>query len=406
MSTTFRALALPGLLLAFTASLHAQPAGGGVTVNPTTVPPSYGPGVKPAVTKPATPAVTKPAKPAVITPAKPVPPGAPVFPPGTVIIPPPGATLPGTGVITPGTTIVPGYPSAWIGPTIIRETRSEPAPETTATPTVQVPALRLVALVGDLRRLHAQSGADTGLAEATLGVSVGMLIGYMDGKPVRASGDFFGTPWDGPGCFAKAEEWKRGPYTGHPITTVNELSPGPWEFEAGATDRRIAWMRLAVSLFEERAQGTVAKPVNLPRGRRAAMREVLHRVAWADKGVSARTPGVDDATALRGGDVTHFGKALATFAERTMAPSTDNERTGIAEWFFTAQDLGKILAACPKFVTEMPDGAKLRETRSTAGASATGWTRPFEFRSGSTRCAGELWFLIVPDAAVHAWLKR
>jgi hypothetical protein len=244
-----------------------------------------------------------------------------------------------------------------------------------------------------------------GLAEAPLGVSVGMLVGYAQDKPLRASGDFFGSPWDGAGCFAKAEDWRRGPFLGHPVMAVNELNPGPWEFEAGVADRRIAWMRFAVSLFEDRSQGSGARPVNLPRGRRAAMREVLHRVTWTDKGVAAKTAGVDEAAALRGGDVTHFGRALATFAERTMAPSPDNERSGIAEWFFTTQDLGKVLGACPKFVTEMPDGAKLREARTTAGAAAADWVRAFEFRNGTARYAGELWFVIVPDATVNAWLR-
>lgn len=438
---TFRALSLASFLLAFTTTLHAQ-AGGGVTVNP----PVYGPGVKPAVVTPATraivtparpaittpatpavttpatpaittpgvPAVTTPATPAVITPGRPgivhpvtpYPPGT-VWPPGTVIVTPPGTGTPGPGYVTP---VTPGYPSAWVGPTIIRETRTELPPELIPTPntggTVQMPTLRLVSVLGALKRLHPASGADLGLAEAPLGVSVGMLVGYNHEKS-KAAGDFFGTCWDGPGCFAKSEDWRVGPHLDHPIMTVNELSPGSWEFEAGGPDRRIRWMRLAVTLFNDASQNTAAKPVNLPRGRRAAMREVLGRVTWDDKGVAVKTPGVTEAAAFAGGDVSHFGKALATFAEKTMAPVSDNERIGIAEWYFPATDMGKLLNACPKFVAELPDGARLRTTRAAAGGNAApAWVRPFEFRTGEARYVGELWFLIVADETVNVWIQK
>lgn len=431
---TFRALSLASLLLAFTTTLHAQ-AGGGVTVSP----PVYGPGVKPAIVKPGTPAivtpgtpsvtrpgtpaivrpgtpaVTHPASPGVITPGKPgivypptpYPPGT-VWPPGTVIVTTPGTVTPGPGYVTP---VTPGYPSAWVGPTIIRETRTDLPPELIPTPntggTVQMPTLRLVSVVGALKRLHPASGADLGLAEAPLGVSVGMLVGYTQEKRTKAAGDFFGTCWDGPGCFAKSEDWRVGPHLDHPIMTVNELSPGSWEFEAGGPDRRIRWMRLAVTLFEDASQNTTAKPVNLPRGRRAAMREVLGRVTWDDKNVALKTPGVTEATALAGGDVSHFGKALATFAEKTMAPVPDNERIGIAEWYFPATDMGKLLNACPKFVAELPDGARLRATRAAAGgSSAPAWARPFEFLTDEARYVGELWFLIVADETLNVWIQK
>lgn len=421
----FRVLFLASLVLAFTGNLHAQ-AGGGTTVKP----PVYGPGVnpavttparpaittparpavttpaKPAVTTPATPAVTTPAKPAIVHPAKPYPPGA-GLPPGTIIIAPPGTVTPGPGYVVP---VVPGYPSAWVGPTIIRETRTELPPELIPTPntggTVNMPTLRLVSVLGSLKRLHPASGSDLGLAEAPLGISTGMLVGYTQEKRTKAAGDFFGTCWDGPGSFAKSDDWRMGPHLDHPIMTVNEFSPGSWDFEAGGPDRRIRWMRLAVTLFEDASQNTGAKPVNLPRGRRAAMREVLSRVTWDDKGVAIKTPGLSEAAALAGGDVTHFGKALATFAEKTMAPVPDNERIGIAEWYFPAEDMGKLLNASPKFVAEQPDGARLRATRAAAGNGALpAWVRPFEFRTDQGRYTGELWFLIVTDETVNLWLQ-
>lgn len=409
---TFRALALPGILLALTATLCAQATGGGVTVNPTT----YPPGVKPAVVKPAKPAVITPAKPAIITPAKPaivhpatpLPPGTPVVPPGTIITTPPSTIYPpGTIVAPPGTVIVPSYPSAWIGPTIIRETRGEPSPSTTTQPLepqIQMPVLRLVAVLGDLKRRDLGSGADIGIGETPLSVSVGMLIGYGKDQPFKASGDIFGHCWDGAGCFTKSDDWKQGPFLAHPVMEVNEISPGPWEFEAATPGRSITWMRLAVSLFEDLSQAANAKPVNLPRGRRAAMREVLHRVSWADKGVSTKPVTVSAADALAGADVTHFGKALATFAERTMAPTPDNERIGVAEWFFTADELGKIIAACPRFNSEIPTGTKLREMRAAAGSTMPVWVRAFDRKNDRTRCTGELWFIVVPDVAVNEWL--
>jgi hypothetical protein len=187
--------------------------------------------------------------------------------------------------------------------------------------------------------------------------------------------------------------------------TVNELSPGPWEFEAGMANQRIGWVRLAVSLFEDQSQNPEGKSVNLPRGRRPAMREVLHRITWTDKRVAAKSAGVSDAAALAGGDVTHFGKALATFAEKTMTPVPDNERIGIAEWFFSAQDLAAVLAVCPRFL-ETPDAVQLRGARAAAGAAVPAWARPFDFRTDGGRYAGELWFVIVPDAAINEWMKR
>ena len=200
--------------------------------------------------------------------------------------------------------VVPSYPSAWIGPTIIRETRSEPAPSRRlpshdAPPRPpQSPTLRLVALLGSLKHLDA-AGADLGLGEARLGISVGMMVGYAQTKTVRASGDFFGVPWDGPGYFTRSDDSKAGAFLDHPIMTVNEARPGPWEFEAGVADRRVGWMRLAVALFEDQSQDPNARQPNLPRGRRAAMREVLLRVTWADKGVA--TPSVAAASAEAAG---------------------------------------------------------------------------------------------------------
>src|SRR5207253_7683620 len=134
----------------------------------------------------------------------------------------------------------------------------------------QMPALRLVALVGMLSRLDIASGADKGLTELPLCVAVGVLAGFAQNQTVRASGDFFGTCWDGPTFFARTEENRHGPFLEHPIFTVNEFKPGPWEFEMGTPGRRVAWIRVALDLFEDHSQNGDARPVNLPHGRRAA----------------------------------------------------------------------------------------------------------------------------------------
>jgi hypothetical protein len=268
-----------------------------------------------------------------------------------------------------------------------------------------MPTLRLVALLGTLKHLDPATGADRGLGEARLGISVGMMVGYDQTRTVRGSGDFFGVPWDGPGYFSRSEDNRAGEFLDHPLMTVNELSPSPWEFEAGVAGHSVAWMRLAVALFEDESHDPNARQPNLPRGRRAAMREVLLRILWADKGVATPSPGTSGADALAGGDVTYFGKSLATFGEKTMTPSLDNRRIGIAEWYFATEDMGGVLEGCPRFM-EIPDGAQLRKARAEAGSTPPTWTRPFEFRSDRDSYAGELWFVIIPDAAMNQWLQK
>jgi hypothetical protein len=267
-----------------------------------------------------------------------------------------------------------------------------------------MPALQLVALLGSLKHLDV-SGADLGLAEARLGISVGMMAGYAQTRTVRASGDFFGAPWDGAEYFSRSDDSKVGEFLDHPIISVNEFHPGPWEFEAAVAGHQIDWMRFSVALFEDESHDPNARQPNLPRGRRAAMREVLLRILWADKGVATPSAGITVADALAGGDVSYFGKSLATFGEKTMTPTPENARIGIAEWYFTTQEMGKVLAGCPRFM-EVADGAQLREARSAAGNSPPPWALPFEFRSEKDRYAGEVWFVIVPDAAIHQWVQR
>jgi hypothetical protein len=387
---TFRALLLPALwLIGVSAAAQVRPAN-----------PSAANRINPANNRinPAMNRIVVPqSQPTVITPVTPgyIPPVAPVYP-GTL---PPGA------IITTPSYLVPTYPSGWVGPTIIRETHSEPAPSAVPHTGTTSPALRLVALLGSLKHLDAATGADLGLTEARLGISVGMMVGYAQTKTVRASGDFFGVPWDGPGYFPHSEDSKGGEFLDHPIMTANEFSPGPWEFEAGVAGHSVDWMRLAVALFEDESHDPNARQPNLPRGRRAAMREVLLRIRWADKGVATPSPGTSGADALAGGDVTYFGKSLATFGEKTMTPSLDNRRIGIAEWYVPTQDMGKVLEGCPRFM-ETPDGAQLREARASAGNTPPPWAWPFEFRSDRDRYAGELWFVVVPDAAVNQWLQR
>lgn len=402
---TFQALLLPALwLICVSAIAQVRPA------NPSANNriPSANNRINPAANRidpannrinPATNRIVVPqSQPTIISPGY-IPPVAPVYP---------GTTLPPGTVITTPPYLVPSYPSGWIGPTIIRETRSEPAPSsvppTITTSPAAMPTLRLVALLGSLKHLDA-AGADLGLGEARLGISVGMMVGYAQTKSVRASGDFFGVPWDGPGYFTRSDDSKAGAFLDHPIMTVNEARPGPWEFEAGVADHRVGWMRLAVALFEDQSQDPNARQPNLPRGRRAAMREVLLRIPWADKGVATPSVAAGSAEAAGGGDVTYFGKSLATFGEKTMTPSPDNARIGVAEWYFTTQEMGKALEVCPRFM-EIPDGAQIRGARAASGNALPPWARAFEFRSDKDRYAGEIWFVIVPDAAVNPWLQK
>jgi len=88
-----------------------------------------------------------------------------------------------------------------------------------------------------------------------------------------------------------------------------------------------------------------------------------------------------------------------------MAPAPDNERIGVAEWFLSAQELARMVAACPRFATGPADLAQVREARATAG-NTPAWVRPCEFRGDRERYAAELWFIIVPDAAINGWLQR
>lgn len=411
--STFRSLAPLGILmicLSASAQVSTRTPSAAQRINPATQ------RINPATQRidpanqrinPAMNRIMPPSQPATVYPVTPTTIIPPAIPSPGVIITSPGYVFPGTSVYTP---IVPSYPSAWIGPTIIHETHSEPAPGLApvnpAATNAPMPTLRLVAVLGALRRFDAATGADLGLAEIPLAVSVGVLAGNSQDKSVRASGDFFGTCWDGPGSFAKNEDAMQGPFLDHPIMTLNEFSPSPWEFEVGAANRRIGWARVALTLFEDTSQRSVVRPVNFPRGRRAAMREVLNRVPWADKGVARSTPGVDEPTALAGGDITYFGKALATFAEKTMAPAPDNERIGVAEWYLSVQQLGKAVAACPRFVAEPVDGAQIRAARAAAGNTVPTWVRECEFRTDRESYLAELWFIVVPDAAMNAWLQR
>ena len=70
-------------------------------------------------------------QPTIITPVTPgyIPPVTPVYP---------GGLPPGT-IITTQPYFVPTYPSGWVGPTIIRETHSEPAPSANTTSSAPLP---------------------------------------------------------------------------------------------------------------------------------------------------------------------------------------------------------------------------------------------------------------------------
>lgn len=437
---TFRALALPGILMACIVTAAAQVIGPntpyqkknqtgintGTGIRPATpvvVKPATPAIVKPAtpaitrpavpaITKPATPAITRPAAPAIVTPAT----------PGIVKPATPGVAVP----VQPGVIIVPAYPSAWIGPTIVRETRSEPAPVTTTQQREGQPMRiddnpaphRLVALLGRLKCHDVTNGGVIEIGDDQLCIGVGALVGYVNDRtatpafaPVsegihftyRAIGDFFGYYWDGD-RFKTSEDWKSGPFLSHPIMTVNEASPSTWEFEAAQAGRRIGWMRLAVALFEYDAPSARdTSSITFPRGRRASMAGALNRIHWEEQRVTGRPSGLSATDAYLGADVSYFGKALEMFASRTMTPSMDNDRIGIAEWFLSTDEINAIVAACPKFDTEIPTGARLRETRS-AERGAPAWVRSFDRRGDHSHYTGEVWFIVVPDAALNTWL--
>lgn len=134
------------------------------------------------------------------------------------------------------------------------------------------------------------------------------------------------------------------------------------------------------------------------------MGDALSRIDWSAHPVQSRTATVQRAEAYRGAEVTHFGRALAMFAERTMTPSMDNERIGVAEWFFSADEVKGIFATCPKFEAEIPGGRRLRELRAAERTAEPAWVRSFDLRGGHSRCTGEIWFIAVPDVALSAWL--
>ena len=317
---------------------------------------------------------------------------------------------------------MPGYPSGWIGPTIIRETHGPAAPVTPSvtTPPVSTPRYeglppradgrppphRLVALLGQLKRHDLTSGKVIDLGKDQLCIAAGVLAGYEGSQAgCRALGDFFGSCWDGASRFETHEDWKGGPYLDHPILTVNEASPSRWEMEVAMAGRRLDWMRFAVALFDYRPPASLDRAADtFPRGRRAAMGDALNRIDWAAHPVQSRTATVAGADAYRGAEVTHFGRALAMFAERSMTPSAENERIGVAEWFFSADEINAISAACPKFEAEIPSGRRLRELRSAERATEPAWVRTFDLRGDHSRCTGEVWFIAVPDVALSAWV--
>ncbi len=418
---TFRATVLPCLLMWCLGASAQVTKSGTITIQRPTGPTLVRP-VQPATVTPAQPGVVKstttivtPAKPGFVTPAKPG-----MVPPGTVISP---------GVIyTTPVTVIPSYPSGWVGPTIIRETHGPLPPSPSQQSTTQplpasngTPPLRLVAVLGNLLCHETTHGDAAKPGGDQVCVAVGALAGYLKlpansggARSWRAVGDFFGYCWDGLDWNATGG-WSRGPMLTHPIFTANEVSPSPWPFEIGSAGRSLQSLRLAVDVFEYDAPEAVPgpgaeQPAGLfPRGRVAAMSDALNRIDWTSRASQLGAPGEGVSTTDRyyGSDRTFFGKALAIFGERTMTGATEasaeKDRIGMVEWFFSRDDLNTVMRECPTYAAVSPTTADLQAQRAAARTPAA-WIKPFEVRGGNSRYTGEVWFLIVPDAALGAWL--
>jgi hypothetical protein len=274
---------------------------------------------------------------------------------------------------------------------------------------------RLVAVLGDLRCLDVTDG---GLIEAgndQLRVAVGALVGYTDGT-YRAFGDYlsygaeygFNNVFDGPGHY-----WREGPFLDHPIMTLNEVHPSSVLFEAATPGKRVSYVRLAVSLYEwdtpDREFGPeVDRTATVPRSEFAGagdpvMSRVLNAHDWSlyDVGAGHRR-GLTSGELAQGRDVSDFGKMLERHAmldmDGTNLVTNESDRIGIAEWSITNLEFADVLINALSITGRAPDGPSLRRYRDSVGGTPA-WVRQFHARGDDSHYVGEVWFLLIDDAA-------
>lgn len=422
-----------------TTTRSLTPAGQGSSV-------PFGPGVRPAIVTPARPAVVTPARPAVITPARPavITPAKPAvtYPANPAVTYPanPAVVYPGQpvypvnpGVIVPQRPVVilPQYPAAYIGPEIISITTG-PSPAS-VDPAAQIPApaaadpatlsgvdaqTRLVAVLGRLQRLSPAAGTSSGGGGDQLNIGLGALTEYLRALPgtsthTRASGTFLGYCWDGDQWETSSTgTWTRGPQLRQPLLALHEMQPVHWPFDLGNPGHQIASMRLAIALVDY--QGSAQRP--FPSGERNSdMATALKRDSWPPSGVDNDAPvseAVPENYASTSG--TAFSTALAESTAYLMGPPQASRVLGTAGWTLSTKDLRLIMVRCPRFTTS-PTLADLQSTRAKDPAEKPIWVRPFRIEVGSssptgassssspTVYQGEIWFVIVSNAAIRSW---
>ncbi len=380
---------------------------------------------RPIVVTPARPAVTTPARPAIITPARPavITPGVPVEPyPGGYPVYPAYPAYPG-GVVVPGGypgVVMPAYPGGYIGPEVIRVTTSPAVPEADApVPVGAIPApavvdqdavdpeakvARLVAVLGSIQRVQAAGASNTAASGdgEHLCVGFGTQTAYLDvasgqrAEPVTRGG-YLGSRWDGDAWRTTAGAWHRGPVLPLPLLTINEVSPSRWPFEVGQPGARVTSIRLALVLVnDEDAEGRAPTGEAGAQDRYATMRAALA------SGQPALLPPAGEGSAGQG-----FAATLAAGLAEVMGGRTGSNAIGAMEWTLSLEDLRQILLVCPRYQAVPPQG-ELGRLRATGAPPA--WVRTFTFAAPEAAIGvpgvtyqGEVWFLVVPNAALAAW---
>jgi hypothetical protein len=314
---------------------------------------------------------------------------------------------------------------------------------------------RLIAILGRIERVEAGQphnasrtsvSTSTGRKDGATGdgdqlcIGLGTLTTYFNPDPdqpteAMARGTYFGSRWDGDTWQTSATGlWSRGPVTRQPLFTLHELQPSAFPFEVALPGRRITSLRMAIALLRDlspppSAPSAPRSPTqSSPRStlpfqsklRHLTMANNLRRhlqesnepvplVPPRDPAAPAPSAGPDPEATYLGNAHSPFGQALAASAQELLAtaplpqPSTVNPQLiGSAEWTLPLSDLRDIMSGCPRF-TSIPLPADLQTVRSRDTSPAPLWVRPFRIGSedGAVTYQGEVWFVIVPDAAIR-----
>lgn len=386
---------------------------------PSAIRPSVVPSARPTVVTPARPSVAPSVRPAVPYPTRPTVVVTPARPPTTYPVRPGGVVVrPAPQVI-----IVPSYPSAYIGPEVVRVTTSPSmatalpaAPRPTYSPGIPAapanPAAvpRLVAILGKIQR---QQTSPTGAAAGDgdhLCVGVGTVVSYHSLEEdvpdhAAARGTYFGSRWDGDRWHTSASgTWTRTLSTSHPLLSLNELSPAPWPFEVARPEGRVTAVRIGLALVnDEDAQSRAPSTPSVSQDRYATMAATLG--AGLSRDASLPTPVRSSSSEQSLGEAV-FGGLI-----EVMGGSATTVRSiGAVEWTLSLADLRNIMATCPRFSTvPQPADVVSLSTRKQPGQPPA-WVLSFRMEAPQTAVGaagvvyeGEIWFLIVPDAALAKW---